>query len=230
MEVEPMKKQYIAAIACLMAGAIGFVGAYTVGRSQDNVQEQTKQIAQITQEKPKVEKVEPTAKEIEPKQEVVEEVATEEEEPVVVQETVVESKPHFSADYKIPWPLEGDVLLPFSMDATIYFPTLDQYQYNPAMVIRGDVNSKVLFVAKGTITDIYNNEETGCTVVEDLGDGYSAVYGQLKELPFKVGDTVECGQVVGYINEPTKYYSLEGSNLYFQILKDNKPINPMDFF
>ena len=98
------------------------------------------------------------------------------------------------------------------------------------MVIRGDVNSEVKFVAKGKITDIYNNEETGCTVVQDLGDGYSAVYGQIKELPFKVGDTVECGQVVGYISEPTKYYSIEGSNLFFQILKDNQPVNPMDFF
>ena len=233
-----MKKQYIAAAACLMAGVIGFTGAYPLERSQRNAQEEEKQLAEITAEETTIEKVEPTSKEIEPQNDQAAQQKKNEakEEPKLeiesneVKEAVVDNAPHFSAESKIPWPLEGDVLLPYSMDATIYFPTLDQYQYNPALVIRGDVNSEVKFVAKGKITDIYNNEETGCTVVQDLGDGYSAVYGQIKELPFKVGDTVECGQVVGYISEPTKYYSIEGSNLFFQILKDNQPVNPMDFF
>jgi len=31
------------------------------------------------------------------------------------------------------------------------------------------------------------------------------------------------------VGEPTKYYTLEGSNLYFQLLKDDDPVNPMDF-
>ena len=69
---------------------------------------------------------------------------------------------------------------------------------------------------------------TGCTVTQDMGDGYTAIYGQLKELNFDVGDMIEAGQVVGYISEPTKYYALEGSNVYFQVLKDGKPMNPED--
>ena len=69
-------------------------------------------------------------------------------------------------------------------DSTIYFPTLEQYRCNPAMVISGNVNDKVFAMATGKITDIQENEETGCTVIQDLGDGYAAVYGQLKELKF----------------------------------------------
>ena len=34
--------------------------------------------------------------------------------------------------------------------------------------------------------------------------------------------------VIGYVSEPTKYYSVEGPNLYFQLLKDGQPVNPMD--
>ena len=124
------------------------------------------------------------------------------------------------------WPIEGSVLLDYSTDATIFFPTLQQYQYNPAMVLSGKVNDKVYFVAKGKITNIETNEVTGCTVTQDLGDGYTAVYGQLKELNFQVGDMVESGQVVGYVSEPTKYYSVEGSNVYFQILKNGVPVDP----
>lgn len=178
--------------------------------------------------------------EIIPKQEVVSPdlETTDEyvEEPV--EETVEEIAPketfrdmlHFASEENLVWPLEGDVLLDYSMDATIYFPTLDQYRCNPAIVIGGEVNSKVYLVAPGVITDISTNEVTGCTVTQDLGDGYSAVYGQLKELNFSVGDEVEGGQVIGYVSEPTKYYSVEGSNLYFELLKDGEPVNPLEYF
>ena len=77
--------------------------------------------------------------------------------------------------------------------------------------------------------NITTNEETGCTVTQDLGDGYTAIYGQLKELTFDKGDDVECGQVVGYVSEPTKYYSVEGSNLYFAMEKDGKSIDPTEY-
>ena len=43
-------------------------------------------------------------------------------------------------------------------------------------------------------------------------------------------DYVEAGHVLGYIGEPTKYFSVEGSNLYFELQKDGTPIDPIDFF
>ncbi len=140
--------------------------------------------------------------------------------------TIVEEKLSFTPKKNVVWPVEGSVLLDYSVESTIFFPTLQQYQYHPAMVLSGNVNDKVYFIAKGKIVHIETNEVTGCTVTQDIGDGYTAIYGQLKELNFDVGETVESGQVVGYISEPTKYYSVEGSNVYFQILKDGVPILP----
>lgn len=134
---------------------------------------------------------------------------------------------HFSADEGLSWPMEGDVILGFHMDQTVYFATLDQYKYNPAILIAGEVNNKVFAAAQGKITDITQNEVTGCTVTMDLGDGYTAIYGQLKDLNFEVGDLVEEGQVIGYVSEPTKYFSVEGSNLYFEIQKDGVPQDPV---
>ena len=140
--------------------------------------------------------------------------------------TIVEEKLSFQPEKGVVWPIEGSVLLDYSMESTIFFPTLQQYQYNPAMIISGNVNDKVYFIARGKITNIETNEVTGCTVTQDLGDGYTAIYGQLKELNFEVGEMVESGQVVGYISEPTKYYAVEGSNVYFQLLKDGVPVDP----
>lgn len=136
----------------------------------------------------------------------------------------------FSENSDLLWPLKGNVIMNYSMDQTIYHATLDQYRYNPAVVIAGNVNDKVSCAATGIITDISNNEETGCTVSMDLGNGYTAVYGQLKEVPFHAGAYVEAGDVIGYVSEPTKYYSVEGSNLYFELMKDGAPVNPISFF
>lgn len=137
---------------------------------------------------------------------------------------------HFPAEEGLLWPMDGNVIMNYSMDATIYHATLDQYKYNPAIIIAGDVNNKVYSVAKGKITDISQNEVTGTTVTVDLGDGYQAIYGQLKELNFDEGDYLESGHVIGYVSEPTKYYSVEGSNLYFELQKDGEPIDPIVFF
>lgn len=137
---------------------------------------------------------------------------------------------HFSADSDLNWPLQGDVILNYSMDKTVYFATLDQYKYNPAVIIAGAVNDRVNNVADGIITDISTNETTGCTVTVDLGDGYTAIYGQLKEVPNAVGDMVTNGSAIGYVSEPTKYYSVEGSNLYFALQKDGTPVDPVGYF
>ena len=51
----------------------------------------------------------------------------------------------------------------------------------------------------------------------------------LKDLCVEEGDTIEEGSVLGYINETTKYYSKEGSNLYFAMKKDGKPIDPIAY-
>ena len=41
------------------------------------------------------------------------------------------------------------------------------------------------------------------------------------------GDIVESGAVLGYVSEPTKYYTKEGSNLYFEMTKDETPVDPI---
>ena len=147
------------------------------------------------------------------------------------QQTTSQTKAlHFAPEDGILWPMEGNVIINYSMDSTVYFPTLDQYKYNSAVIIEGEVNDKVYSVAKGKVTSIENDAVTGCTMTVELGDGYQAIYGQLKELNFEVGDYVEAGHVLGFIGEPTKYFSVEGSNLYFELQKDGTPVDPVEFF
>ena len=135
----------------------------------------------------------------------------------------------FSEDSTLTWPASGAVLIGYSMDQTVFFSTLEQYKYNPALIIGGEVGETISASAAGIVTNIEDTVQTGTTVTLDMGNGYSAVYGQLTDVPLSVGDYVASGETVGILNEPTKYYSVEGPNLYFEILKDGTPVDPMNF-
>lgn len=135
----------------------------------------------------------------------------------------------FNSDSKLLWPVNGNILMSYSMDKTVYFSTLDQYKYNPALVIAGAEGDQVISAAPGIVKSIDQSAETGLTVNVDIGNGYELFYGQLKEVLVKVGDQVEAKTIIGYVSAPTKYYSVEGSNVYFEMRKDGQPVNPMEY-
>ena len=135
----------------------------------------------------------------------------------------------FTQESTLAWPASGATLLSFSMDHTVYFPTLEQYKYNPALIIGGSQGEVINAAATGIVESIEETAQTGTTVTLDMGNGYTAVYGQLDEVPVAVGDYVAAGEEVGTLNAPTKYYSVEGTNLYFEVMKDGEPVDPMNF-
>lgn len=136
---------------------------------------------------------------------------------------------NFTEDTLMIWPLAGDVLLDYSMNQTIYHPTLDQYKYSSAIAISAPEDSTVLSACPGIVSSIYDDAETGTTVAVDLGNGYQAVYGQLKDVLVYEGQTIGESDIIGYVAAPTKYYSIEGSNLYFAMSKDGEPVDPIAY-
>ena len=135
----------------------------------------------------------------------------------------------FSSADVLTWPIDGNVIISYSMDRTVYFSTLDQYKYNPALIIAGEVGGEVQAAAVGKVKSIETTAQTGTTITMDIGSGYEVVYGQLKEVCVEKGQHVSQGECIGYVSEPTKYYNVEGPNLYFQVLKDGDPVNPLEY-
>ena len=113
------------------------------------------------------------------------------------------------------------------MDHTIYYATLMLYKCNPAIIIDAEVGTEVKAAARGIISSIVDENETGLTVTTSIGDEYNLVYGQLKDVSLEVGDKVDAGDVIGAVQEPSKYYSVEGSNLYFKVLQNDETVDPM---
>ncbi len=155
----------------------------------------------------------------------VEEIVVEQ---VSTTNVIAEIAPTFNIEEdQLVWPISGNILLDYSMDQTIFFPTLEQYKYNPAVIIAGEEGTAVMCGAAGIVSSIEVLDQTGTTMTVDLGNGYEAIYGQLKELTVAEGDTVAEGQTLGYVSSPTVYYTTEGSNVYFQVKKDGESIDPM---
>ena len=134
---------------------------------------------------------------------------------------------NFAGTDALTLPVVGEVLLDYSMDKAVYHPTMQQYKYNPALVLAAPEGTVITAATEGIVKRIYYDSQTGNTVTFDVGDGYELTYGQLEELAVAEGDRVSAGDLVGKVAAPTIYYSEEGSNVYFKLTKDGTPVDPL---
>ncbi len=134
----------------------------------------------------------------------------------------------FSPQEGLVWPIVGKVLINYSMDKTVYFQTLDQYKYNPAIMIQATEGETITAAADGRVSGIYNDPQFGNCVQVDLGDGYELTYGQLGNIDLKEGDYMAVGDVIGTVAAPTKYFSVEGTNVYFKLTLNGEPVDPLN--
>lgn len=135
----------------------------------------------------------------------------------------------FNSEETISWPVNGEVILPYSMETTVYFKTLEQYKCNSGMLISADAGTKVKSVYQGKVTKVTGDDVYGNMVTVYLGNDYSVVYGQLDEIHVKEGDYVKCGDVIGTIASPTDSFVEEGSHLFLQMLEKETPVDPSLF-
>ena len=134
---------------------------------------------------------------------------------------------NFGDEDQLVWPIVGDILINYSMDKTVYFSTLQQYKYNPAIVISATVGESIAAAAEGRVVSVSYDRELGNTVVMDLGNEYELTYGQLDNITVSEGSYVVTGDIIGSVASPTKYYSTEGANVYFKLTKNGEPVNPI---
>lgn len=151
-------------------------------------------------------------------------------EPDSVQSAAVTRELHFAETNSLLRPVEGEVLLPYSMDGSVFFSTLKHYAYNPALMLVAQEGMNVSACAEGRVVDIFEDARIGKAVTMDLGDGYQITYGQLKDINVGLDSYVDAGEIVGQVAEPTKYYRMEGANLYLKLTLNGTPVDPEALF
>jgi len=165
----------------------------------------------------------------EPKQEENEQEtgAIEEEEGTQALSTAMQPALTFSDSDMLLWPVVGNILVNYSMDKTVYFPTLQQYKYNPAVIIQANEGDLITAASSGKVISVFTDPQIGNGITMELGGGYEATYGQLSNILVSEGSYVSAGDVIAEVSAPTKYFSVEGTNVYFKLTKDGEPVNPM---
>lgn len=133
----------------------------------------------------------------------------------------------YDGEQSLTWPLVGNVILPYSMDTTVYFQTLDAYKCNPGMMIQGDEGSDVIAAYEGVVTSVETSKEFGTVITVDMGNGYEAVYGQLMNVCVGEGDSITTAQNIAEVGPVSSYYTEEGNHLYFAVTKDGVPVSPL---
>ncbi len=136
-------------------------------------------------------------------------------------------KHSFNEESGLLWPVKGDIILKYSMNNTIYFKTLAQYKCNPAIMISAKKGAKVKAAADCQVTKIEKDDELGTVITTDIGDNYTLRYGQMDNISVNKGDEIKEGDIIGTVAEPTKYFSEEGSNLYFQVKEGSNTVDPL---
>jgi len=157
----------------------------------------------------------------------VSEEAKEELEEIVPVIKVQQPNITFTAEEGMMMPLQGEITIPYSETVPVYFETLDQFQVNKGLYIASDLGAEVKAVADGVVEKVEYIANRGNMITIYHGNGYMTKYGQLQDdMNVKEGDIVERGTILGYVNSPTKYYTLEGPHLYFEVLENDQPVNP----
>jgi murein DD-endopeptidase MepM/ murein hydrolase activator NlpD len=129
-------------------------------------------------------------------------------------------------DWPVP-PLEGGIVLDYSMEHTAYNPTYQDYRVNDNICITAGEGTPVKAASAGIVVKVEKTHETGNTVTIDNGNGWTTTYGQLQDhIVVKEGDLVKKDQTIGGVASPTNASILLGSHVNFKVQKDNAPVDP----
>ncbi|MCL2572853.1 MAG: M23 family metallopeptidase [Defluviitaleaceae bacterium] len=141
----------------------------------------------------------------------------------------VEAFVPFGEDDQLLWPIYGDIAMPFSMNALIYDPTLDQFRTNDNLRIYAEEGAHVQASAAGRVMAIGRNVVRGNYVKIDHGNGLMAYYGQLADNKLvSQGDIVRAGQLIGTVGTPSIFGTMHGYHVNLRVTRNDEPVNPYE--
>lgn len=98
------------------------------------------------------------------------------------------------------WPVNGAIIASFSVETLLYDETMLDWRTHEGIDLAAEEGTRVLAVAAGTVSQVYEDDLMGVTVVIDHGDGLESVYSILAQAPdVAEGDSVYTGDIIGVV-------------------------------
>ena len=156
--------------------------------------------------------------------------------------TATSEEPFFAEGDTFEWPVEGDVVVPYTDESTKHWfsESLNQTMRTFGICISANEGAEVKAVAKGTVTKVVDDSSeyleagmpyVGKLMVIDHGNGYVSMYGfqggQVNEE--LVGTVVNAGDVLGSIGTPKGAFISVGDNIYLQVIHNDEVVNPLNY-
>jgi len=101
------------------------------------------------------------------------------------------------------------------------------FSFHAGVDFSGRIGTPIYATGDGVIhsdTDRKHGYGIICTI--NHGFGYQTVYGHLRKLAVKPGDTVKRGQIIGYLGNTGR---TTGPHLHYEVIKNGKHVNPMNY-
>lgn len=128
------------------------------------------------------------------------------------------------------WPVKGQVLRGFTVEALAYDETMGDWRTHGGIDIAAEEGRKVLAAGEGQVAEVYDDAMMGTTVTVLQPDGVTAVYSNLAQGPaVAVGDAVDTGTVLGEVGRTAMAESGLEPHLHLELLADGEPVDPLSY-
>lgn len=127
-------------------------------------------------------------------------------------------------------PVAGQEIYGYSMETLSYNDTTRDWRVHNGVDLAAEEGSPVCAAADGTVYTTYEDDAMGHTVVIRHDGGYTTKYASLTgDLAVKAGDTVEAGEVIGYVGHTALVETTLGSHVHFSVTCQDNPMDPAEF-
>ena len=134
-----------------------------------------------------------------------------------------------SADFFI-WPISGEIENGYSMTALVYNRTMRDWRTHDGVDLAAELGAQVKSAGSGVVSDVYEDDLYGTTVVIDHGAGLVSTYSNLASVPtVAAGDSEITGQVIGSVGDTALCEIGEVTHLHFSMSLNGESIDPTEY-
>lgn len=151
-------------------------------------------------------------------------------EPVKQPQETVQTEPPDAESAVYVWPVEGEILRDFSVESLSPDPTLGDWRTHAGLDIAAALDSQVLAMSAGTVSEVYEDGLMGTTVVLDHGNGLITTYCNLAGSPaVQAGQTVEAGEIIGAVGGSAIVESSLEPHLHLEASLNGQVVDPREY-
>lgn len=126
-------------------------------------------------------------------------------------------------------PAEGKITKTHSTEKLSYSKTTGDWSIHCGIDISGP-QTEVKAAAMGVVTEVREDNLLGACVIIDHPGGLQTRYYGMEETYVTLQTNVVAGDFIGITGTAAPSETAEGTHLHFEVWKNNKSLNPEDFF